>query len=239
MKKFLTACFLIAVSSSCNNPFKQTIKGNGNVTTTERNISSFNEIKCAGSYDVQLTQGNSSVVKIETDGNLQSYIISQVNGNELNIRTQNDVNIRPSGKIKLYITTPKLEEFKLEGSGDVSTTNRFSGGDHLDLSITGAGNIRFDVNTPTIHSEISGTGDIYLSGETKNSKIEIAGSGNYHAENLQSENAAVKIAGQGDALLFADSTLNVEIAGVGNVSYKGNASITQNIAGSGKIKKLE
>jgi hypothetical protein len=239
MKIFLAAFFLIAVFISCENPFNKTIRGNGNVTTSERNLPSFKNISCAGSYDVELTQGNSSSVKIETDENIQSYIVTDINGDELSIHTQRDINIHPSNKIRLYITTDKLEEFKLTGSGNVSTTNKFTGGDHLNLDISGSGNIHFDVNTPAINSSISGTGDIYITGETRDSKINIAGSGNYHAEDLKAENATVKIAGSGDARLFADSTLDINIAGVGNVYYKGNASITQNVAGSGKIKKIE
>jgi hypothetical protein len=149
------------------------------------------------------------------------------------------VNLHPSSKTKLYITTDKLEAFKLSGSGDVTTTNKFTGGDHLDLEIAGSGSIHLEVNTPRVSSSISGNGDIYLTGETKDSKISIAGNGNYHAEDLKSENAKVKIAGSGEAHLFADSTLDVNIAGVGNVYYKGNASVTQNVAGSGKIQKME
>jgi len=239
MKIFLAAFFLIAAFISCENPFNKTIRGNGNVTTSQRNLSSFKNIRCAGSYDVELTQGNSSSVKIETDENIQTYIVTDINSDELSIHTQQDINIHPSNKIKLYITTDKLEEFKLTGSGNVSTTNKFTGGDHLDLDISGSGNIHFDVNTPAINSSISGTGDIYITGETRDSKINIAGSGNYHAEDLKAENATVKIAGSGDARLFADSTLDINIAGIGNVYYKGNASITQSVAGSGKIKKIE
>ena len=184
-------------------------------------------------------QGSPSSIKIETDENLQAYIITEVIGDKLNIHTQDDVNIKPSQKTKLTIVTDKLEGFKLNGSGDVTGANKFTGGDHLDLDIAGNGSMHFDVNTPGISCNISGTGDIYLSGETKNSKIEIAGNGNYHAEDLKSENTKVKIAGSGDANLFADSTLDINIAGVGNVNYKGNASVTQNVAGSGKVKKLE
>ncbi len=239
MKLYLAAFILIAAFAACDNPFNRTISGNGNITTSERNVSNFKDIRCAGSYDVELTQGSPSSVKIKTDENIQSYIVTDIDGDELNIHTKEDVNLHPSDKIKLYITTDKLEEFKLTGSGNVSTTNKFSGGDHLNLDISGSGTMRFDVNTPRVESSISGTGDIYVSGETRNSKIEIAGSGNYHAEDLKAENATVKIAGSGDARLFADSTLDINIAGVGNVYYKGDASVSQNIAGSGKIKKIE
>ena len=239
MRLHLTAFIFIIFFVSCFNPFHETINGNGNISTSERSLSAFEDIRCSGSYDVELTQGNSTSIKIETDENIQPYIITEINGDELNVHTKDDVNLRPSDKIKLFITTPKLEAFKLSGNGNILTTNKFTGGDHLDLDISGSGNIRFDVNTPTINSSISGSGDIYLTGETKDSKIEIAGSGNYHAEDLKAENATIRIAGSGDARLFAEGKLDISIAGVGNVYYKGNAEVTQNVAGSGKIKKLE
>lgn len=239
MKILLTAFVFVAAFTSCINPLKKTITGSGNVTSSDRSLGSFTEIKCSGSYNVQVTQGSPGSIKIETDDNLLPYILTEINGNELHIYTKDDVNLKPSNKIKLIITTDKVEAFSLSGSGDVATTNKLTGADHLDLDISGTGTMHFDVNTPTIHSNISGTGDIYLTGETRNSKIEIAGSGNYHAEDLKAENASVHIAGSGDARLFADSTLDINIAGVGNVYYKGNASITQNVAGSGKIKKME
>lgn len=237
MKLFLTALAFITLLTGCDNPFNKTINGNGKITTAERNLSEFKKITCAGNYDVKLTQGTQASIKIETDENILPYIVTNVDGDELKIHSKEDVNLRPSEKTKLYITTNRLEAFKLTGSGDVSTTNKFNGGDYLDLDISGSGNMHFDVNTPRIESSISGTGDIYLTGETKDSKISIAGSGNYHSEDLKSENVKVKIAGSGDARLFADSTLDINIAGMGNVFYKGNASVTQNIAGSGKIQK--
>ena len=236
---YFSALFFAFIIASCYNPFHKTIQGNGNITTSERNISSVHRIKCEGSYEVQLTQGSPTSVKIEADENLQPYIVTDINGDGLIIRTKEDVNIDPSQKIKIYITTDKLEEFRLSGSGNVTTQNKFTGGDHLDLGISGSGNLHFEVNAPQVDCNISGTGDIYISGETRSSKIEIAGSGNYHAEDLKSESTSVKIAGTGDARVFADRILNITIAGVGNVYYKGNASVTQNIAGTGKIKKLE
>ena len=239
MKLLLSAACIVLLATACMNPFNKTIRGNGNITTSQRNISSVQRVKCAGNYNVQLTQGSPVSVKIEADENLQPHIVTDVNGDELSIHSEHDINLDPTQKIKIYITTDKLEGFQLNGSGDVNTTNKFTGGDHLDLGIAGSGNIHFDVNTPEINSSISGSGDIYLSGETRDSKINIAGNGNYHADDLKSENVRVDVAGTGDAHVFADSTLDIHIAGVGNVYYKGNASITQSIAGTGKIKKEE
>lgn len=238
MKVYLCALLTI-VFASCYNPFNETVKGNGNIKADERSVGNFTEIKCAGSYDVELTQGATPAVKIETDENLLPYIETTVSGNELRIRTKEDVNIHSSDKIKVYVTANNIEAFKLSGSGNVKTTNKFTGGNHLNLDIAGSGNIHFDVNTPTINSSISGSGDIYLTGETKESRIDIAGNGNYHADDLKAEKAIVKIAGSGDAWIYAESNLDINIAGVGNVYYKGNATVNQKIAGSGKIEKKD
>jgi len=240
MKLFYSGAFIVlSAYTSCFNPFQETIHGDGHITTTERNVQSVHEVRCAGSYDVELTQGSPTSVKIETDQNLQSYIVTDVSGDALTIRSKEDVNLDPSGKIKVYITTDRLEAFRLSGSGNITTQNKFTGGSHLDLDISGSGDMHFDVNTPKIECNISGSGNMYLSGETKEAKIEIAGSGNYHAEDLKSENSTVKIAGTGNAWLFAENTLDISIAGMGDVSYKGNASVKQNIAGTGKIRKME
>ena len=236
---YFTALLFAVALASCMDPFHETVHGNGHITTSERNIQSVHGVRCSGSYDVELTQGSPTSVKIEADENLQQYIVTDVNGDGLSIRSKEDINLDPSQKIRVYITTDRVEEFRLSGSGTITTQNKFTGGSHLNLDISGSGNMHFDVNTPRIVCNIAGSGDMYLSGETKDSKIEIAGSGNYHAENLMSENATVKIAGTGNAWLFAESTLNINIAGVGNVNYKGNASVTQNVAGSGKIQKME
>ena len=109
MKLFYSAglFFLIGVAS-CFNPFHKTIRGNGNITTSERNIQVAHAIRCAGSYDVQLTQGSPTSVKIETDENLQQYIVTYVNGDGLTIRTKEDINIDPSQKTRVYITTDTL-----------------------------------------------------------------------------------------------------------------------------------
>lgn len=239
MRKYLPVLLGLTMFTSCFNPFKRTIKGDGNILTAERNLSDFDEVSCAGSYEVHVIQGSPSTIKIEADENIIPFIVTNVEGDELKIHSKDDVNLAATQKIKLTIVTDKLEGFSLSGSGSVKGENEFTGGDHLNLDISGSGDMHFDVNTPTVKSSISGTGNIYLTGETRSSKINIAGSGDYHAENLKSEMVKVEIAGSGNAYLFAESTLDIDIAGVGNVNYKGNAAVTQNVAGSGKIKKME
>ncbi|MBS1626946.1 MAG: DUF2807 domain-containing protein [Bacteroidetes bacterium] len=237
MKKNYFLIITIALLFTACNFFSKPINGNGNQSSETRNISSAQKIKLAGSYNVELSQGNTSL-KINADENLLPYIETYNDNGWLVIKTKEDYRLSSNNPIKIIISTDKLEAIKLAGSGNIMGTTKFIGGDMLEINITGSGNATLEVNTPKVKSSIAGSGDITLSGETKDEEIHIAGHGNYKAINLKSENADVHIAGSGNANVFAANTLSIHIAGSGDVNYKGNPTIDQKIAGSGSIKKI-
>lgn len=238
-KILLFSLFLSTIATSCDFMFRKTIHGNGNIKTEERTASNTDKIKSLGNYNIAIVQGSPSSVKVEADENLLPYIVTENRDGRLIIRTREGYNLSSDNKIIVTVTTDKLDEVEVDGSGDVNGEGKFVGADHLKISIAGSGNVNLNINTPEISSSIAGTGNITLSGETKDSKIEIAGVGNYRAENLLSENVEVHIAGSGNAKVYAENNLSIDIAGSGDVYYKGNASVKQSVAGSGKIRKVE
>ena len=240
MKRILFLLALVAITcSSCNFLGFRRIKGNGVLSTVTRDINNAKNIKLAGSYDVEITQGPVTSVKVEADENIIPYIITREEGGYLVIRSRDNVSFSTEHNIKIYITTGKLEKLHLAGSGNIIGKNKFTGGNKLELKIAGSGDIKMDVNTPDIEADIAGSGSITLSGETKDERIKISGVGDYNADQLKAESANIKIAGSGNVKVFADMNLDVSIAGLGSVFYKGAPSIKQNIAGSGEVKKIE
>lgn len=242
MRKLLTVAaivFAVFTIPSCDFINIETIHGNGNLTTETRNVSSAARIEAHSFFDVEIVHGSTPSVKIEADGNLIPYILTDNEDGKLVIHTKDHVGLSSNNKIKVYVTTDKVEGVALSGSGNVTSDEKLTGADRLDLSITGSGSIKLDVNTPDIEGHISGSGDINLSGEVKDSKITITGSGNYKAENMQAENAEVHITGNGNVNVSASQRLEVHITGSGDVYYKGSPSIEQHITGSGSIKQLQ
>lgn len=230
---------MASLTTSCDLMFRKTVHGNGNLTSQQRTVSNTDRIKSMGNFNIDIVQGSPSSVKIEADENLLPYILTENKEGRLVIHTREGYSLSSNNKIKVTVTTDKLAEVELDGSGNVNGIGKFSGTDHLKVSVAGTGDINLSANTPEIESSIAGTGNITLSGETKNSKIEIAGVGDYKAEDLMSENVEIHIAGSGNARVYAENNLDIHIAGSGDVYYKGNASVKQNIAGSGKIRKEE
>jgi hypothetical protein len=227
----LSACLLTACEF-------HHIKGSGNLSTEDHHIGRAERIHIDGSFDVELTQGPTPSLKIEADDNLQEYITVEEHDGRLRIGFRDGANISTSGTITLYITVPRLEEFHLSGSGKVIGKSKFTEGDHLNLALSGSGEIDLDVNTPDLEADISGSGNITLRGETKDQDVKMSGSGSYLASDLKSEHAKISIAGSGNSRVFADGTLDVSIAGSGSVYYKGSATISKSIVGSGGLNKI-
>lgn len=234
---FLTVIILTA--TSCRWFGYKRVVGNGNLETQDRPIQRAERIKLAGSYDVEITQGPTTSVKVEADENILPFILTRSEDGFLIIKSKEHVSLSTDNTIRIFITTPKLEQVTLAGSGNIIGKSKFTGGDKLTLKIAGAGDMKMEVNTPSIEAEIAGSGSMTLTGETRDQRIRISGVGDYIGEALKSENAVVKIAGSGNVKLFAAATLDVNIAGVGSVYYKGNPTVKQHVAGSGEVKKLE
>lgn len=239
MRKLLLAVGLMMLLGSCDILDTKRIKGSGIVVTEERSGLVANRIRLAGFMDVELTQGNEHKVEVEADDNLQKYIRTYMNEDGvLVIKMEDNIRFVNVGSLKVYITTPRLDQVTLSGSGDIVGMNKFTGSDKVKLKISGIGDIKLALNAPEVEVDISGSGSLYLSGETREAKFTINGIGDCDAAALKAEHATVKIAGNGDARVFADATLDVNIKGIGSVYYKGDATVKQQIAGNGDVKRL-
>lgn len=239
MRTFLVVFAIMIMAGSCIFIDSENVKGNGNITVEERKGLNAHRIRLAGFMDVELSQGSGTEVKVEADENLQQYIITEMEDDVLVVKMRSNIRFINSERLKIYITTDRLEQLTLSGSGNITGTNKFTGSDRLKLRVSGVGDLKLDFNTPELEAEISGSGSLVLSGETKDAKIQINGVGDCNAETMKAENATVKISGSGDVKIFADNQLDVTIRGIGSVYYKGAASVSQKISGSGEVKRLQ
>jgi Putative auto-transporter adhesin, head GIN domain len=226
------------ILSSCHNFMGKRIKGNGNIKTEDHNVSGFKNIDCDASADVYITQGEPAGVKVEGDDNLLPYIEINQEGDRLVIREKSHVNLDPSDGLKIYVTSPEINSINASGAGDIVGQTKITSSDELRLRLSGAGDIRMEVNAPTVVCTLSGAGSAYLKGQAKNVEVELSGVGSTHCYDLQAENTKVDVSGVGSAEVFASVKLDATVNGVGSINYKGNATdVSQHANGVGSIHK--
>jgi hypothetical protein len=229
----------IFLFSSCRQIFGKRVRGNGHVITESRSVGSFNNVHVSGAIDVYVKQDSVSSIKVEADENLMEYIEVKAEGNTLNIRPKDNARLKPSKKIKVYVSNASYKRFKASGACDIVSENSINNPDAISVDLSGSCDVNIELRTPKVTAKLSGAGTITLKGETKEFRVVGSGSTDIKCFELLSENTTVDISGAGDAQVFASVKLDVHVSGAADVKYKGNATVTQSVSGAGSVKKVE
>lgn len=239
MKTVFTALLAIIGFTTFAQPWKK-IEGNGNIVKDARSVGSFTSIGSGGSWDVIISYGTEKNVIVEADENLLPHIMTEVDGNKLNIRTENYVNLKSRNKIKIYVSLTRITGISLAGSGNITGVGNFINDDKTTFAVAGSGNINLDFKSiEKVGISIAGSGNVNLKGKTDDLAISIAGSGDAICKDLEGNDVKVSIVGSGSAKVNASNSLKVSIAGSGDVYYTGSVTnISKGVAGSGKVIRL-
>ena len=240
MKKIILILGIALVSSTVNAQWwgGKKVTGNGNTITDTRNVSDYDEVGVAGSFDVILVAGAEGKITVEAEENLQEYIITEVKGDKLKIYTEDGVSLRTSRNKDIIITVPfkDLEAVNLAGSGDVTSKDVINAQD-FKCSVSGSGDMILEVNAQDVTASVAGSGDLSIGGSTQKSHLKVAGSGDLHAADLKSNDAEASIAGSGDISLNCNGgTLKAAVAGSGDIVYTGKPDkVDSKVVGSGSV----
>jgi hypothetical protein len=209
------------------------IVGNGHAVTEDRYTASFNEVKISGSYDVTIISGDDYAIEITAESNLLPYIVTDLDGDKLKIRTRGIHSLHNSLPMHIYITTPHLEGVTLSGSGYV-LTDHFSSNE-FKLALSGSGQIETAIDAHDLSANISGSGRITISGICTHSDLLISGSGKIESYGLEQNTCHATISGSGDLFVDVENLIDVKISGSGSLRYINTPEIRSSISGSGRI----
>lgn len=232
-KRTLILFFVSALTVSVSNA--QTVKGNGKLIKTNRSVGQFDEVGVGGSFDVILKKGQEGKLEISVEENLQSYLITEVKGNELKIHWKKGTNVRSTKNTMVTVYFASLNGVALSGSGDVSSADLIKT-DDFEVALAGSGDIELEVAANRVEAALSGSGDIVLKGQAGEFEGAIAGSGDIKASGLESKKATMKISGSGGMTISVQDELFARISGSGDIKYKGNPRIEDiKVSGSGSV----
>lgn len=237
IKLILGAGTIFLLFSLCSlSCYAQRITGNGNIQSQQREAGNFTKIDCSGTFHIFLTQGNATQVKVETDENLLPYVVTEVNGNTLDLKTKRGISLDPSKSINVYVTLTQLDALNISGVCKAQSQNTLQS-DHLKIGVSGTADMDLRLSTGSLTTTISGTAKMNLQGKATSSEFRISGSGDVMAGDLNTDNTEAHISGMGKLHVNAQKSLTVSVSGMGKVWYKGNPVINESISGMGKVMK--
>lgn len=205
-----------------NTAYSQGVRGDGNVVTETRPVSSFNAIVVNGSVDVYLSQEEETSVTVEADQNLQEIILTEVEGNTLYISERK--NIRKAESRKVYVNFQQINSLIAKGATDVYSRTPIQA-ETLEVGISGASDVTLEVHVDELICRIKGAADGYLSGQAKAMIARVSGSSDLEAGKLITQTCQVEASGASDAQVHATESLDAKASGSSDIEYYGNPEI--------------
>ena len=215
--------------------FADSVKGNGDVQSQDREVSNFSGIKVSGAYTIYLSQNDECSLRVVADENIQKIIKTEVRNDILYIK--NETSIRDAKKMELYIGFKYLRFIKANGAISLKNENGLKF-DVLKIEINGASSAKLELSANKLSIDNSGASSIHLKGKANELNIDISGAGSVNAIDFKVREARVDISGVGTGKVFVEDKLRVSISGIGSVKYKGDPTVTSDISFLGVLKKI-
>lgn len=238
LKLLFATTLLVSFVNSNAQWGSSTISGNGQITTKTIQTSGYDGISIAGNFYVTLVEGKEGTITLKGESNILEEIVVEVKGQNLHIKPEDRVNLKPSSRMKIEVTIPveQINSVSLAGSGEIKNAFDLKT-DKLTLKLAGSGNIKLNISSGELESSVAGSGKILLNGRANELKGSIAGSGSVDASRVNSENASITISGSGSYNVNCTGELKVRISGSGSVTYNGKPDkIDSKVSGSGRIR---
>jgi len=235
--RYLTIIFtlLLTINVSAQSWFKESVKGNGEVTTITRNVGEYDEITIAGPFHIDLVKGTEGKLEIAIEDNLEKYLVTKVKDGKLVIRWENNFKVQPNKSIHIVIPFESIEALVLAGSGDIKSKDEISA-TNFKVKSAGSGNIDLLISSDEVNCTMAGSGNVTLEGDSRDFDCSKAGSGNLYAYDFECDNIDINGAGSGNAEVYVTNILDAKTAGSGNIYYKGSPKENSTkIVGSGSI----
>lgn len=231
---YILVVLMLSVYSGCE-VFGE--RGDGKVTSETRILPSFTAIDVSGAFDVDITQGTTQSVVVETDGNLQKFVKTRVEGNTLQIETKDPIS--HSTCMKIHLTVTDLKKIEISGAVDIRTNNKLTT-ESLDIDGSGAADAKMELAVEKLTIDCSGGSKLKFSGTAKEVHLDASGAVDLFAFDLVAESVHIEISGAGKAEVNVSKILNAEISGAGSVRYKGNPEkVMSDVSGAGSIKQAD
>ena len=211
-------------------------RGDGNMTTIEKNAGSFNEIEASGSVTVNYYRSREHRVSVTVDANLEKYVDIYTRAGTLYIKTKSWRPFSPTEYI-VDVYSPGLTYVSLSGSVRFRGKGPISGRD-LGFNISGSGRAEGAFECEKFSVNISGSGRLASAGKSDNLDITVSGSGSFEGSEFQTNNADIRLSGSAKIDVWVLDTLTANTSGSARVRYRGNPKINHTSSGSGRLESL-
>lgn len=207
------------------------LKGKGTITREVRKLDAFDKLSAKGAYKLFINQSDNVKVEVETNENLQQYIETYVDNDELIIRTKDGYSIRNSDEMNIIISVPDLKKLSIWGAVIIDQKNKLIFNE-LNVDVFGSSSIDINLEANVLNLESSGVSRCRFYGKTNKLNVNTSGMVVLDAINFKAKECDLYLSGFGKSQIFVTEELNIDVSGFGKVEYWGNPKEVNNNSSS-------
>ena len=207
--------FIIISLFSCQEFLNQK-KGNGQVTTTKREVTeNFTKIETSEAIAVEIEQAENNSIEVETDSNLQNHVKTTISNGVLKISL--DKNMIECEELIVRVKIKQLNGIETTSASSIKSVNTIKG-NSLNINATSASEIDLEAEYETITIDASSTGDVTIKGKTLKLETNASSASSIDASELMSNEVFAKTSSASDIKVYAIVKLDAKAESAGTIA---------------------
>ncbi len=187
---------------------------------------SFSSIKVSSGINLYLSKGDEEALAISaSEERYKAGIKTEIADGVLHIYYSGDkFHYNGNSSMNVYVAYKNLAQISASGAADVLVAGVMEL-PLLNLQLSGASNMKGELNIGELNIKLSGASDMSLTGSAKNVNIESSGASDVKAFGLTAETCNAKVSGASDVNITVTKEISANASGASDVHFKGNAEI--------------
>ncbi|MBP6786206.1 MAG: DUF2807 domain-containing protein [Candidatus Promineofilum sp.] len=224
MKKIILslilAATLLSALAACSAANFTAISGSGTVMTQTYDFTAFDEVEIGSAFTATITQGDASGVVVRVDDNLVDKLVVTQEENRVTIGLAEGTIVRQA-TLEADVTLPRLTQLNAHGASRVQISP-FTTGDLFRVEVSGAAEVRGDLDAADLELEASGASRLVLAGSAANVQAKSSGASTIDLTDLSAIDAQTEASGASTVTVNIDGILDADADGASNIYYLGN-----------------
>lgn len=185
-------------------------------TVTEvRNTDEFSAINAGSIFKIELSQGETNFLEIETEEKLLENVETTVKNGVLNLNFKGSTR---NATIIARIISPEINKITLSGASSLKGLSAIESAD-LELNFSGATSAELSVFTETLKTNVSGAATLRIDGVSGHHSANVSGASQLRALDLETETTIVKTSGASNARVMAKEYLEANASGTSSIRF--------------------
>ena len=231
---------LAFILSSCS---VETIRvsANDSIITKEISTSNYSAIEIANSFNAYVTFSDTEeLVIVESNENLDEFVIAKVKDGKLIVRLMNNINIKGQETLNVYITTKSITDFRVTANSNIYLKNTLTT-DNAKIKVTADSFFSGEVEVVDLQLTIEADAKADLYGHANHLDARLSADAKLSDYDFNVDDLKLKMTADCETDITVNNTISIEAIADCRLRYKGDAAaiVHKDLRADSRIIKVE